>query len=232
MTSWHFLAIGGIDSDPYCVDTTSNWGIPVATGGNWNAVNASAVVWRVSLTILGDDYRLQLIEDGCSSWTLFDQSVKCRRRGLSQIRSIAETLKGGTILEANKAIVSRFGEEVWNKGNLASVDELVARDFVGHGPGRRVTRGPAALKQIVARMRTAFPDMHFTVEDEISEGDKVVTRWIGRGTHQGEWSGKAPTGKHVSFTGIAIRRIAGGKIAERWVNVDYTGLIRQIGADQ
>ena len=129
----------------------------------------------------------------------------------------------------NKAIVNHFGEQVWNRGNLEAIDDLVAVDFVGYGPGRRVTRGPEALKQIVTRMRAAFPDLNFTVEDEIAEGDKVVTRWTGTGTHQGEWRGVAPTGKQVSFAGIAIRRITGGKIAERWVNADYTALIREIG---
>ena len=131
--------------------------------------------------------------------------------------------------EENRAIVQRFGEEVWNKGNLAAVDELVTLDFAGHGPGRRVTRGPEELKKVVARMRAAFPDIRFTVEDEIAEGDRVVTRWTGQGTHQGEWRGIAATGKQVSFSGIAIRRIAGGRIAERWVNADYSALMRQIG---
>ena len=132
------------------------------------------------------------------------------------------------VLEQNKAIVRRLGEEVWNNGDLAVVDELVAPDFVGYGPGKRTTRGPERLKQTVLRMRTAFPDLHFTVEDELAIGDKVVTRWTGRGTHQGEWRGIAPTGKYVTLAGIAIRRIAGGKIVERWVNTDQLGMITQL----
>ena len=130
--------------------------------------------------------------------------------------------------DKNKAIVGRFGEEVWNKGNLATIDELVAGDFVGYGPGRGITRGPDALKRAVIRMRTAFPDLQFTVEDNFAEGDKVVTRWTGRGTHKGVWRGIAPTGKQVTFTGIAIRHIAGGKIVKRWVNADYAALLREI----
>ena len=133
------------------------------------------------------------------------------------------------MLEENKAIVRRFGDEVWNKGNLAAVEELVAPEFVGCGPGERVTRGPKELKRVVARMRAAFPDLHFTVEDEVAEGDRVATRWTGRGTHRGKWRGVAPTGKQVTFTGIAIRRIAGGKIVERWVNTDQLGLTIQLG---
>lgn len=70
-------------------------------------------------------------------------------------------------------------------------------------------------------MRSAFPDLQFVVEDTIAEGDKVVTRWTGHGTHRGRWQGVDSTGKHVSFSGVAIRRIAGGKVVERWVNVDY-----------
>ena len=134
------------------------------------------------------------------------------------------------MLEENKAVIRRFGEEVWNRGDMAAVDELVAPDFVGYGPGKRVTRGREDLKQVVTHMRTAFPDLHFTVEDEIAEGDKVVTRWTGVGKHQGEWRGIAPTGKYVTFTGLAIRRIARGKIVERWVNTDVQGLIAQLGA--
>ena len=134
--------------------------------------------------------------------------------------------------EENKAIVNRLGEEVWDKGNLAVVDELVAPDFVGYGPGRGITRGPEELKQTVARMRAAFPDIHFTVDDEIAVGDKVVTRWTGSGTHKGEWRGVSPMNRKVTFTGIAIRRIADGKIVERWVNADQLGMMRQLGADQ
>jgi predicted ester cyclase len=84
--------------------------------------------------------------------------------------------------------------------------------------------------QRLIMLRTAFPDMQYTVEDEIVEGDKVVHRLIGHGTQQGEFLGIPPTGKQATWTGIAIYRIAGGKIAERWVNVDNLGTIQQLGA--
>ena len=131
--------------------------------------------------------------------------------------------------EENKAIVRRFGEEVWNKGNLEALDGLVTADFVGRGPGTGVIRGREELRQVVVGMRAVFPDLNFAVEDEIASGDKVVTRWTFRGTHQAEWRGVAPTGKQVTFTEITIRRIADGKIAEVWANADELGLEKQLG---
>lgn len=77
--------------------------------------------------------------------------------------------------------------------------------------------------------RSAYPDTHFTVEDQIAEGDKVVTRWTGRGTHQGELMGVAPTGNEVTVRGIEIDRIVGGRIEETWVNYDTSGMMQQLG---
>ena len=134
-------------------------------------------------------------------------------------------------VEENKAIVHRFMEEVVRKGNLVSANEIFAADFVYHPPPEGLpTRGPEAIIQRVTTIRTAFPDIQYTVEDEIAEGDKVVHRLTGRGTHQGQFLGIPPTGKQVTWTVIAIYRIAGGKIAERWLNVDDLGIMQQLGA--
>jgi predicted ester cyclase len=86
------------------------------------------------------------------------------------------------------------------------------------------------LTQFVSMMRSALPDLRITLEDDIAEGDKVVTRWIGQGTHQGELMGIAPTGNRVTITGIPIHRIEDTKIVEEWSNWDAPGLIQQIGA--
>ena len=89
------------------------------------------------------------------------------------------------------------------------------------------------INQQLARMRairSAFPDLHVTIEDQIAEGDKVVTRVTFRGTHQGEFSGIAPTGKRVEYSGIAIDRIANGKVVEMWHISNMAGLLLQIGA--
>ncbi len=133
-------------------------------------------------------------------------------------------------VEENKAIVSRATEELWNKNNLAVVDELYATNFVSHGsdiPG--VTPDREGYKQFVTMSRTALPDFHTTIEDMIAEGDKVVQRFTARGTHKGEFMGIPPTGKQVTITGIAIDRIAGNKIVENWANMDMLSMMVQLG---
>ena len=80
-------------------------------------------------------------------------------------------------------------------------------------------------------IRSAIPDLRITIEDDMAEGDKVVTRWIGQGTHQGELMGVAPTGNQLTFTGITIHRIEDTKIVEEWSNWDALGVMRQIGVD-
>lgn len=132
--------------------------------------------------------------------------------------------------EEHKAITRRFLEEVFAGGNLELVDELFAPDFVLHDPSvPQEVRGPEGIRQYVAMYRAAYPDTHFTIEDQIAEGEKIVTRWTGQGTHQGELMGIAPTGKQVTVTGIEVDRIAGGKIEETWVSYDALGMMQQLG---
>jgi predicted ester cyclase len=134
--------------------------------------------------------------------------------------------------EENKAIVRRMIDELLNgQGNLDVADELFAPYYVGHNPASPVdTRGPEGVKVFASMFRSAFPDVHFSVEDQVAEGDKVVTRWRGSGTHQGDLFGIAPTGKGASFVGITINRIEGGKVAEEWQIFDALGMMQQLGA--
>ncbi len=135
------------------------------------------------------------------------------------------------LTEENKALVREVFEELFSKGNLALADQAYAPDYVGHDPANpEPLRGPEGVKQDISRYRRAFPDLRFTVEDLVAEGDKVVARVTVRGTHQGELMGIAPTGKRAEVTGISIVRFAGGKIAEEWGNWDTLGLLQQIGA--
>ena len=131
--------------------------------------------------------------------------------------------------EENKANVRRVFEEGWNQGNTAVFDELFAADYLGHSPSGPI-HGPEGFKQYYATYRTAFPDTHLAIEDMIAEGDKVVTRWTGTGTHQGTLMGIPPSGKRVTITGISIVRIANGKSVEDWANFDTLGMLQQIGA--
>jgi steroid delta-isomerase-like uncharacterized protein len=130
--------------------------------------------------------------------------------------------------DQNKMLMRRGIEEVWNKGHLAVVDELIADDFVGHWPPDE-NHGPEGVKQYFATLRAAFPDIHFTVEDQIAEGDRVVTRWTARVTHSGSFRGIPPTGKSGVVTGITIIRVAGGKVVEGWTNKDDLGMLQQLG---
>jgi steroid delta-isomerase-like uncharacterized protein len=134
-------------------------------------------------------------------------------------------------VSANKEIVRRLVEGVWTDRNLAIIDELVAPDYVGHDPTQpEPIRGSAGYKQFVGMYQAAFEDGVVTIDDQIAEGEMVVTRWTGRGTHTGELMGIAPTGKEVTVSGITIARLANGKIAEEWELMDALGMMVQLGA--
>jgi len=132
--------------------------------------------------------------------------------------------------EENKAVTRRFLEEIFMVGNLELADEIFASNFVLHDPSvPHEVRGPEGIKQYVAMYRAAYPDTRFTIEDQIAEGDDVVTRWTGQGTHQGELMGIPPTGVEVTVAGIEIDRIVDGKIEESWVSYDALGMMQQLG---
>jgi steroid delta-isomerase-like uncharacterized protein len=132
--------------------------------------------------------------------------------------------------ENNKALVRRATEEAINGGNLALLDELVSSDFVLHDPNYpQPVRGAEGLKQYFQTFRSAFPDLHFTIEDIIGEGDTVAVRQTGRGTHQGELFGIPPTGKQLTVTAMIFHRFVNGKPVENWVNSDSMGMLQQLG---
>jgi steroid delta-isomerase-like uncharacterized protein len=134
-------------------------------------------------------------------------------------------------LEANKQIVLRFYDELWNRGNFDAADELVAEDYVRHDlRPAEAPPGPAGQSAVAKRFRAAFPDVHLQVEALVAEGEIVVARWTISGTHTGAWGGIAPTGRSVRFTGVNFFRLADGKIAEIWNVRDDLGLREQVGA--
>jgi len=133
--------------------------------------------------------------------------------------------------ENNKALVRRYFEDAWNKHNPALVDEIYATDFVDRSPdipGIAHTRD--GLKQFVGVYLRAFPDADITIEDQLVEGDRVVTRWTGRGTQTGEFMEMPPSGKKVAVPGVQIDRFSGGKIVEEWTLFDQLGMLQQLGA--
>jgi steroid delta-isomerase-like uncharacterized protein len=146
--------------------------------------------------------------------------------GLSQVASPqTKGDKEKIKLEQNKAIVRGYMAEVVNKGNLAAYDSYFSAEAVINSRPLK-QQLPAAMQAI----RGAFPDSRVTIEDQIAEGDKVVTRVTFTGTHQGEFMGIAATGKQVKYSGIAIDRIVDGKVVEMWHVAETLGLLQQIGA--
>ena len=121
--------------------------------------------------------------------------------------------------EVNKTIVRRLFEEVWNKGNLSVADELFAPNYDHHDPSTPdFGRGPESEKKRATLYRTAFPDLRLTIEDIIAEGDAVMARWSCRGTHNGDLSGIAPTGKQFTISGVSPSESASRRrsSAGRW----------------
>ena len=133
-------------------------------------------------------------------------------------------------IEANKAQTMEIIKNGWNRGDMEALDALIASDFVNHtseNPGE----GRDGFKARVQMIRAAFPDWELVAEDMIGEGDKVVTRWRARGTHQGRFAEIEPTGQKIEVTGIAIDRVVNGKRVEGWVQWDMQGLLRQLTAE-
>ena len=133
--------------------------------------------------------------------------------------------------EANKATSRRWVEEVFSKGNLAVADQIIAPNHVNSGPATLpgLPNGPEGGRIVVTVYRTAFPNIHFTVDEQIAEGDTVVTRWTATGTQTGELAGIPPTGKSSTTTGIIIDTFANGMIVKSWAIFDQFGLMQQLG---
>lgn len=131
--------------------------------------------------------------------------------------------------EQNKALARRFVEEVFGRRNLGIIDQLISPDHIWHGPGGEEVHGPAGSRQMMEMYLSAFPDLTMTIDDLVAEGDKVVVRWTGHGTHKGALLGAAPTGKTVTAHGIVISRIKDGRIVEDWEQFDQLSMLQQIG---
>ncbi len=132
-------------------------------------------------------------------------------------------------IEANKILVHRLYEEVFNRGTLSTVDELLAADYVDHTAFPGTAPGPEGLKQFISLFRTAYSDLHVTIEDLIADQDTVVGRQMYRSTRKGDLMGISPTGKQVTITSIDTDRFAGGKLVEHWGSTDSLGLLQQLG---
>jgi steroid delta-isomerase-like uncharacterized protein len=135
--------------------------------------------------------------------------------------------------EHARALVRRWYLEVFAQGRLDLVNELFTPDCLSHdvySPPRGWPRGPEGARAAASTWRAAVPDLQFKIEDQVADGDRVVTRWTGWGTNRGALLGIPPTGRSFMVGGVSIERIAEGKIAESWVYFDMLGLLQQLGA--
>ena len=138
-----------------------------------------------------------------------------------------------SIQEANKALMRRWFEEVWNSGRPEAISEMFAENGIAHGLSDDVNnplRGPKGFLPFHAQFREAFPNIEVVVEDQVAEGDLVATRCSVRGKHEGDSLGVAASHSQVDFTGMTITRIRDGKIVEAWNNFDFMRMYRQLGA--
>ena len=126
---------------------------------------------------------------------------------------------------SNAARVSRLYLECFNEGRLSAADEVIGQTLTMHTGDR----GPEGFKQTVERLRVAFADLHFTLNDVLSDGDRVIVRWTMTGTQRAPYMGIPTTGKAVVLTAIAIYRMEHGRAVEQWSVVDRLGLMQQLG---
>ena len=151
---------------------------------------------------------------------------------LQQIGALPITASAESVsTEENEELVYRYFNEILNEGKLDIIDEIIERNFILKIPTlHEPFRGHEGIKQFVTGLRSAFPDIKFTVEHQISEGDKVASRFTSISTHQGEFQGIPPTGNQIKDQGLDIFQVTGSKIAAVWVNENALGVMQQLGA--
>jgi steroid delta-isomerase-like uncharacterized protein len=130
--------------------------------------------------------------------------------------------------EANKTVVLRLIEDLFNTGNLDIADEVLARDYVDHSPSHPELSGPENIKHSVSEWLNAFPDTVSVAHDVVAEGDKVAARWTTRATHRGEFMDVPPTGNRIDVTWFGMFRLSGGRIVESWDTFNVVELTKQL----
>ena len=135
--------------------------------------------------------------------------------------------------EENKMAIRRLTDEALNQGNMDVLDHVLADTFTYHDPANPGVTSRDDYKQFVTALHTTFPDIHFTIEDEVADGDQLALRWTMRGTHRGDLVMPAgpipPTGNQVQVSGITLIRFTEGKVVEEWQNADNLGFLQQLG---
>jgi steroid delta-isomerase-like uncharacterized protein len=157
---------------------------------------------------------------------LFD---KVKQAAESLTDEVKERVGGASEQAEQNKVAARRMFDVLNSHDLAPMDELLTDDVVYHELPPGLPSGRAGYKAFSQMFLDAFPDLQLTIEDQIAEGDRVVSRVTGRGTHRGELLGIAPTGRRIEASGITIMRFEGGRVAEEWEQLDMLGMMQQLG---
>ena len=206
-----------------------------AAGGDFVLIE-----WRIGATLAGEPLEWA----GMSRFTLrgsraveeavhFDTLPLWERLDPTMRRpGLLETPLEGTseVISENVAVLNRYYDEVWNRGELAVLDEVVSLELVGHDPAIG-DFGFEQLKQLVLMFRRGFPDFQVTAEDVVAQADRVALRFRSEGTFRVEFMGMAPTGERVSYTGLVMYRFARCQVVEIWMGWDPASLVRRIGGD-
>jgi steroid delta-isomerase-like uncharacterized protein len=129
----------------------------------------------------------------------------------------------------SQSVLQRIFDKAFNQGDLAAIDELVAPDGISHQLSWGMPANRLGFKQWIAMLRTAFPDLQCSIEDEIIQGDKIAAHWTMRGTHQGLFLGNSPTNKPILVQGLIYARIENNQIIENWTMIDQMGVLQQLG---
>jgi predicted ester cyclase len=129
----------------------------------------------------------------------------------------------------SQSVLQRIFDKAFNQGNLAVIDELVAPDGISHHLSWGTPANRMGLKQLIAMFRTGFPDLHFTLEDEIIQADRVAAHLTLRGTHKGLFLGNSPTSKVISVKVMIYARIENDQVIENYILIDQMGILQQLG---
>jgi steroid delta-isomerase-like uncharacterized protein len=145
---------------------------------------------------------------------------------ITVVAALAAAACASTTARTNKQAVQRLYESGINTGDLSLADQLIADDYVSP----LGERGPAAFRRTISGLRAGFPDIHFTVEDLVAEGDRVAVRWTWRGTHKGPFGGFPPSDRPMTSSGQAVYQMKDGKVTRIWLETDRLGFLQQVGA--
>ena len=187
------------------------------------------VLGHYAFTINRNDRKVAT--DWAHAFTIRDGKVVKFREHTDSARIVDAYRATGTgeSTERNKAIIRRWIEDGWNKHDLALIDEIYAADVRQYDPNSPPVTNSEELKGYIGALMTALPDLKFTVESLTAEDDRVIWRFVSRGTHTGPLMGIPATGKSATVTGLVEFRFTGDKVSEVWVNFDQFGMLRQLG---